>query len=118
MAGPHIQAIQISCQLCSNVDIKDSWANQILQMAHKNFKCPLKFGNLNGIWAIGLFKGPSSFWARFITDVPYSVCEILQFCMITPPTLKKLRGILLWACLCMHVSVRWLKKLSYSSEIS
>ena len=25
LAGPHIQAIQISCQLCSNVDIKDSW---------------------------------------------------------------------------------------------
>ena len=38
LAGPHIQAIQISCQLCSNVDIKDSWAHQILQRAHKNFK--------------------------------------------------------------------------------
>ena len=36
MAGPHIQAIQISCQLCSNVDIKDSWAHQILQRAHIN----------------------------------------------------------------------------------
>ena len=30
LAGPHIQAIQMSCQLCSNVDIKDSWAHQIL----------------------------------------------------------------------------------------
>ena len=37
LAGPHLQAIQISCQLCSNVDIKDSWARQILQKAHKNF---------------------------------------------------------------------------------
>ena len=27
LAGPHTQAIQISCQLCSNVDIKDSWAH-------------------------------------------------------------------------------------------
>ena len=34
LAGPHIQAIQISCPLCANVDIKDSWANQILQRAH------------------------------------------------------------------------------------
>ena len=42
LAGPHIQAIQISCQLCSNVDIKDSWAHQILQRAHKNFKWPIK----------------------------------------------------------------------------
>ena len=41
-AGPHIQAIQISCQLCSNVGIKDSWAHQILQRAHKNFKWPIK----------------------------------------------------------------------------
>ena len=41
LAGPHIQAIQISCQLCSNVDIKDSWAHQILQ-AHKNFQWPIK----------------------------------------------------------------------------
>ena len=24
---------------------------------------------LNGIWAIGLFKGPSSFWARIIPDI-------------------------------------------------
>ena len=23
LAGPHIQAIQISCQLCSNADIKE-----------------------------------------------------------------------------------------------
>ena len=37
-----IQAIQISCQLCSDVDIKDSWAHQILQRAHKNFKWPIK----------------------------------------------------------------------------
>ena len=42
LAGPHIQAIQIPCQLCSNVDIKDSWAHQILQRAHKNFKWPIK----------------------------------------------------------------------------
>ena len=41
LAGPHIQAIQISCQLCSNVDTKDSWANQILQRAHINFKWPI-----------------------------------------------------------------------------
>ena len=32
LAGPHIQAIQISCQLSSNVDIKDSWGHQ--KMAH------------------------------------------------------------------------------------
>ena len=42
LAGPHIQAIQISCQLCSNVDIKDSWGHQILQRVHKNFKWPIK----------------------------------------------------------------------------
>ena len=42
LAGPHIQAIQISCQLCSNVDIKDSLAHQILQRAYKNFKWPIK----------------------------------------------------------------------------
>ena len=42
LAGPHIQAIQISCQLCSNVDTKDSWAHQILQRAHKNLKRPIK----------------------------------------------------------------------------
>ena len=42
LAGPHIQAIQISCQLCSNVDIKDSWAYQILQRAHKKYKWPIK----------------------------------------------------------------------------
>ena len=41
LAGPHMQAIQISCQLCSNVDIKDSWAHQILQRAHKNFQWPI-----------------------------------------------------------------------------
>ena len=40
--GPHIQAIQIYCQLCSNVGIKDSWAHQILKRAHKNFKWPIK----------------------------------------------------------------------------
>ena len=34
LAGPHIYAIQISCQLCSNIDIKDSWAHQILQRSH------------------------------------------------------------------------------------
>ena len=42
LAGPHIQAIQLSCKLCSNVDIKDSWAHQILQRARKNFKWPIK----------------------------------------------------------------------------
>ena len=42
LAGPHIQAIRISSQLWSNVDIKDSWVHQILQMAHKNFKRPIK----------------------------------------------------------------------------
>ena len=42
LAGPHKQAIQISCQLCSNVDIKDSCAHQILQRAHKKFKWPIK----------------------------------------------------------------------------
>ena len=41
-AWPNIQAIQISCQLCSNVDITDSWAYQILQRVHKNFKWPIK----------------------------------------------------------------------------
>ena len=46
LAGPHIQTIQISCQLCSNVDIKNYWAHQILQRAHKNFKWPVK------IWKI------------------------------------------------------------------
>ena len=40
--GPHLQAIQISCQLCSNVDIKDSWTHQILLRAHNNFKWPIK----------------------------------------------------------------------------
>ena len=34
LAGPNIQAIQISCQLCSNVDIKDSSAHKILQRAY------------------------------------------------------------------------------------
>ena len=42
LTGPHIQALQISYQLCSNVDIKDSWANQILQRADKNFKWSIK----------------------------------------------------------------------------
>ena len=41
MAGPHIEAIQISCQLCSNVDIKDSWGP--LKISNG----PLKFGNLH-----------------------------------------------------------------------
>ena len=54
MAGPNIQAIQISCQLCSNVDIKDSWAHQILQRAHKISNGPLKFGNLHVFeWDMG-----------------------------------------------------------------
>ena len=53
--GPHIQAIQIPCQLCSNVDIKDSWAHQILQRAHNFFlNGPLKFGNLHVFeWDMG-----------------------------------------------------------------
>ena len=49
LAGPHIQAIQISCQCCSNVDIKDSWAHQILQRAHKNFELPIKIWKFAGI---------------------------------------------------------------------
>ena len=53
LAGPRIQAIQISCQLCLNVDIKDSWAHQILQRAHKNFKWPIK------IWKGGLASVPT-----------------------------------------------------------
>ena len=54
MAGPHTQAIQISCQLCSNVNIKDSWAHQILQRAHKILNGPLKFGNLRVFeWDMG-----------------------------------------------------------------
>ena len=58
LAGPHIQAIQITCQLCSNVDFKDSWAHQILQRAHKISNGQLKLEicmYLNGIWAIGPF---------------------------------------------------------------
>ena len=47
LAGPHIQAIQISCQLSSNVDIKDSWAHQILLRPIKISNGPLKFGNLH-----------------------------------------------------------------------
>ena len=43
--------IQISCQLCSNVDIKDSWAHQILQKAHKNFKWPIKIWKFE--WDMG-----------------------------------------------------------------
>ena len=52
---PHIQAIKISCQLCSKVDIKDSRAHQILQRAHKNFKWPIKIWiNLHVFeWDIG-----------------------------------------------------------------
>ena len=54
MAGPHIQAIQISCQLCSNVDIKDSWAHRILQRAHKISNGPLKFETLHVFeWDMG-----------------------------------------------------------------
>ena len=37
---------------------------------------PLKFGNciyLNGIWAIGPFKGPSSFWARINPDISHKI---------------------------------------------
>ena len=42
LAEHHIQAIQILFQLCSNVDIKDSRARQILQRAYKNFKWRVK----------------------------------------------------------------------------
>ena len=51
MAGPHIQAVQISCQLCSNVDIKDSLAHQIMQRAHQNFKWPIKIWKFE--WDMG-----------------------------------------------------------------
>ena len=44
MAGPHIQAIQISCQLCSNVDI-----DRILG--------PIKFCK----WPIKISNGPLKF---------------------------------------------------------
>ena len=54
MAGPHIQAIQISCQLCSNVDIKDSLAHQIFKGPIKISNGPLKFGNLHVFeWDMG-----------------------------------------------------------------
>ena len=56
MAGPHIQAIQISCQLpvCSNVDIKDSWAIKFCKGPIKNSNGPLKFGNLHVFeWDMG-----------------------------------------------------------------
>ena len=47
--GPILQAIQISCKLCSNVDIKDSWAL-------KNFKWPIKIWkfewDMGGQWLI------------------------------------------------------------------
>ena len=42
-------------KLCSNVDIKDSWAHQILQRAHKNFKWPIKIWKFEwdmGHWSI------------------------------------------------------------------
>ena len=57
-AGPHIQAIQILCQLCSasNVDIilriigPIKFCNQLIKIS----KCPLKFGNLHVFeWAMG-----------------------------------------------------------------
>ena len=58
LAGPHIQAIQISCQLCSNVDIKDSWAHKICKRApQKNSNGPLKFGNLH------VFEWDMSHWS-------------------------------------------------------
>ena len=51
LAGAHIQAIQISHQLCSNVD---SWAHQSLQRAHKISNGSLKFGNLHVFeWDMG-----------------------------------------------------------------
>ena len=79
LAGPHIQAIKFSCQLCSNVDVKDSWAHQILQRAHKNFKWPIKTWKFACIWMgygpLAHFKGPSSFWASII---PVSVFFLSQ----------------------------------------
>ena len=48
LAWPHIKAIQSSCQLCSNIDDKDSWAHQILQRARSYFKRPIKLCNLHG----------------------------------------------------------------------
>ena len=47
LAGPHIQAIQISRQLCSNVDIKDFWAIKFCKGPIKIPNGPLKFGNLH-----------------------------------------------------------------------
>ena len=54
LAGPHIKTFEISCQLSSQTDIKDSWAHQILQRAHRNFKSPLKLCNLHVFeWDMG-----------------------------------------------------------------
>ena len=46
-AGPHIQAIQISRQLCSYVDIKDFSAIKFCKGPIKIPNGPLKFGNLH-----------------------------------------------------------------------
>ena len=56
LAGPHIQAIQISCQLCSNVDIDRILGPiKFCKWSIKISNGPLKFGYLNVIWAIGPF---------------------------------------------------------------
>ena len=54
LAGPHIQAIQILCQLCSNVGpIK--FCKRPINISNG----PLKFGNLHAFeWNIGPFKRP------------------------------------------------------------
>ena len=102
-----MQAIQISCQLCSNVDIKDSWAHQILQRVHKNFKWPIK------IWKFACilmrygplvhFKGPSSFWARII-PVKIFILSIFQWPFYTGFT--------------VHISAgtKWCQKSIYQSS--
>ena len=54
LAGPHISATQISCQLCSYIDNKESWAHQILQRATKISKGPLELCNLHVFeWDMG-----------------------------------------------------------------
>ena len=39
----------------TDMDIKDSWAHQIFKGPIKISNGPSKFGNLNGVWAIGPF---------------------------------------------------------------
>ena len=46
--------IQILCQLCSNIDIKDSWAHQIFKGPIEISKGPLKLCNLHVFeWDMG-----------------------------------------------------------------